>query len=446
MFRWTFSPRGHPRSRIRLRFPDGRFSCTGSRTGAFRPLSLALLAWAAVALLALSAARAEVVAVLTPPAVWLEPAPDALWALQEDGTVVRVGDGGNRVAASGWTSDELWSCDGRVFGVDGRGRLASTDGFVGPFVAIHATPACLPGGGLAAVSADGTAVMRLTAELEVVVREDVAALPDTVIQHVPQPGLLRNEGSPSGVLALLAEPTFRYRHGALGDELEAGAVVILDAATLRPLDRFRVEPPAVIEQRTAIPFQSRGRSGLLVTTAADDAGAAVLALELESRGSDVSLRALGAGEPVGRDQRWLHAFAARGDRAYAVRTPHLGGPLERYRIRAGAIQAQRWDLGVTSHAFGSRNLQQAILLPLHDDMDRLVLPARSLRTLRLVTCSRECGVARDVRLSGRLNSNIAAVAAPGGSWARIFAADDGGAIHAFEWAIGDEGSPARAVR
>lgn len=384
---------------------------------------------ACLALLAFAlhpSAAAEVVAVHAQPAISLEPVDGGVAALLADGTVMRVSERGTTVAARGWAGEQIWSCGGAVFGVDRRGRLAAVDGRTGPGVAEHSTPACLPNGDLVALAADAQTVLRIGPDLRIEAYAPVDALADTLVSYVDPSDA---NGSADGLIALLAEPTSRYRHGVLGDEVEAGAVVVLSARDLTRVARWPVGVPAVIEQRGVLPYAFGGREGFWVTRSTAVRGAELMALELVPTADGGLLRPVAAAPAIGTGNRWLHVFAASERTAYAVRTPHLGGPLERYRLDDSAIAVERYDLGVTSHILGSRNLALGAMLPSRSG-ERLILPARDLHSLRVVACAETCRVTRELPLSGRIQADVAVSSAGDGS-SVVWAADDAGAIHRF---------------
>ncbi len=378
---------------------------------------------AAMALLvALAAAIASSSAAAEP--IWLEPFGSGVAALHDDGTVVRnaQSQGGADRLASAWQSDRLLACDDRLLGVDGSGRLAvaGPGGAVGPAVSPHADALCLPDGSVVAVSIDGSTILRLDRDLEVEAERSIAALPDTQLVAV------------GDAVALLVDPTFRYRHGVLGDEIEAAGVAVLRAADLEPVATWTLEAPAVLEQRglaaTELWRAADGTPtwGLIVTRSTPNRGAQVVVLGLQ--GDD--LREIAAGAPIGRPNRWLHVFAADRDSAWSVRTPHLGGPLVRWRLpnapRApgtapSALTGETFALGVTSHLLGSRNLEQAILLAPD--------PAQPGVDLLVVRCAARCQVTAELPLSGRLTTNLAAVSTAAGPV--VFAGDDTGAVLRF---------------
>ena len=342
---------------------------------------------------------------------------DGVVVLREDGTVTRHDDAGTRTLDLQLQGETLLGCSGAIYGVDPQGRLIRLDPpATGPRVGLAATPACLPGGRLAALSDDAATLYLLDAGLDTVATTEVDALPDA------EPVVTRLRSPDSGEIALLAEPTLRYRHGILGDQVEAGAVVLVDADDLAPVARYRLPAPFVFEQRRVLPFER----GLLATRSSGRAGAGVVLLTLQGE----ELRLVAEGPEIGLGNRWLNLFAAREGRAYSVRTPHIGGPLERYRQTAGGLEVERYPLGVTNHVIGARNLDLGVLLPSTTDEDRLALPSNDLRTLRLIECGDSgCRNDSDFELQGRLIANPAV--ADRGDRVYLYAADGRGGVSRF---------------
>lgn len=358
--------------------------------------------------------------------LWLEPAPDGgVVALLRDRRAARVApDGAVALLDGSWRGRFLRRCEARVLGVGGDGRLAdllSADR--GPPASPDSRPACLPDGRVAVLAPDGRALLLLDAALATLAERPVAALPDA------DPVAL---AGPDGgaAIALLEGPTDRYRHGVLGDALEAAAVAVYAAdAELAELGRWEAPAAAAIEQRRALPFPADGGPGLLVTVSDARGGARYELLALHAGG----LEPAAAGPPVGRGARWRNLFAAAHGVAWGVRTPHIGGPLERVRRDGAGLVVEDADVGVTNHVLGSRNLDLGALLPAGDGAPaRLVLPSGDLRELRLVVWDEAGALVVATRpLGARLASNVAVTSGPAGPVA--WAADEAGTLH--RWAL-----------
>jgi hypothetical protein len=331
------------------------------------------------------------------PILWVTPMQDGVATLGGDGQVTyHTGDGNPTVLADSVRGDSLRLCEGQLLAIGTDGRLRSLTGTaVGPRVSLHSRPACLPGGRVIAVSADARRVLLLSANLTVLARQPLDALPD-------------GDPVPIGdAVALLTQPTQRYRHGTLGDEIEAGAVTLLRQDDLSPIATLTVAAPAVIEQRRVQGFDAAGPFGMLITRSTPTQGAGVEAVALHGD----RLVVVAGAPPIGAPDRWLNLFAASGDHAYAVQTPHLGGPFERFTLAGGRLSVARYALDVTNHRVGSRNLDLALLLPppLAGERDVLALPTLDRKQVQLVSCgASRCIPVLVLALNAPLTSNLAA--------------------------------------
>ena len=246
--------------------------------------------------------------------------------------------------------------------------------------------------GWASVTAGG--VVRLPGGENV----DVGAIPDARLVAA------------AGRLYLLADRTTAYAHGVLGDEIEAGAVAVVDPsggveATLAP-------PGGVIEGIAPIvaDVDDDGERELLVTASDAERGARLVAL------SESDAPAL-TGPAVGTGFRWRHQLAVapfgpdRETEVAAVKTPHIGGTAEFYRATGRGLELVASRRGYSTHAIGSRTLDTAVAADLDGDgRVELLLPddpQRALAGLRRVDGGVE--EAWRVSLGGRLTSNVCAV-------------------------------------
>ncbi|MCP1198234.1 PliI family lysozyme inhibitor of I-type lysozyme [Notoacmeibacter sp. MSK16QG-6] len=193
-------------------------------------------------------------------------------------------------------------------------------------------------------------------------------------------------GLPDGTVAEHAEgdireawyagPTRRYAHGVLGDEFEAGSLVVRTADG----ETFNADLPtnSVFEDLTPRLADLDGDGLTEVIAVVSDA----------ATGSRLSIWGLvdgvlterAASEPIGRPNRWLNPLPVY-DKApvMAVITPHLGGPLLQWRFEDGALSKSTRLGGETlfsNHAIGSRDLSTAV----RQDEDWAV-PERERRAL-----------------------------------------------------------------
>ena len=269
-----------------------------------------------------------------------------------------------------------------------------------PAGASHDTfPVPLPGGGLIYVTDDGAVVAQTGDRTH---RFEVDALPDTRIAI-----------SEGGLVAVLAEATTRYPHGALGDELEAGRVTIIDPQAGEVVAEAVVPEPAVIEGVAALWADIDGddQEEILVTVSDGSSGARLVVFD--QRGDLVA-----EGPAIARANRWRNQlgvapFGPNGEiEVVDVRVPHIGGVVEFFRLEGGRLTAHAEQAGFTSHTFGSRNLDMALAADADGDgRIEVVVPNQAMNALGLLRRTAEgVMVVAQVELPGTLSTNVAAAA------------------------------------
>lgn len=228
----------------------------------------------------------------------------------------------------------------------------------------------------------------------------------------------------SGVAVALTQPTDRYPHGALGDRIEAAAVEVLGP---EPGQRrtFGPEPPAVIEGLSAIVADATGDGvpEVLVTEADADQGAS---LALWTIDGELLARSVG----IGLGNRWRNqlAIAPVGPDGEVeiidVRTPHIGGTVQFFRIDGEELVRVASQSGFTSHRFGSRNLDLGAVFDADGDgaLDVVVPTDRREALGVMARRTDETGAGYDgvlivaeVPLPGRMTTNLAVGPGPGGT-------------------------------
>lgn len=253
------------------------------------------------------------------------------------------------------------------------------------------------------VGAEGDVILW---EAGVVDRLAVDALPDArFVRAAP------------GTYAVLGGATDRYGHGALADEVEAGALVGFEVdGGLNERSRATFEG-AVVEGLFPLAAAFGGADDpLLVVTLTDDAaGARVVAFDLD--GGRVA-----TGPAIGTGFRWRHQlcvapFGPDGTAELAVvKTPHIGGVAEFYRRRGDRLEIVAERSEYSTHAFDSRNLDGALAADLDGDgACELLVPTQSRDTLAAIRRT-PAGTAEPWRLSldGELSTNIAGVTTESG--------------------------------
>jgi hypothetical protein len=219
----------------------------------------------------------------------------------------------------------------------------------------------------------------------------------------------------AGLAAALVQPTERYGHGVLGDRVEAGAVqVVRDGVPGSP---FGLAAPNVIEAISPMLADVDGDGGpeVVVTESNGDDGAALAVWSLDGE-------PLARSNAIGRGNRWRNLLAVApvgpgGEiEVVDVRTPHIGGTVEWFRLDGDRLVRVATKAGYTSHVNGSRNLDLGIVAD-GDGDGRLdvIVPTDSRSELGLLTRTSDgVEIAAQVPLPGRLATNIGAWADPGG--------------------------------
>lgn len=221
-----------------------------------------------------------------------------------------------------------------------------------------------------------------------------------------------------GQVALYANATDqRYTHGIMGDALEAATLLVLDVRDSRIRLLARVDLPGEDVYEGIAPFWADiDGDGVedLVTTVANGALGARLRAYIWDGGA---IRQELDGAPIGQGKRWRHQLSAApfGPAGQieiaATRTPHIVGALEFYRLGGDALERTATFPGVTTHALGSRNLDQTAAGDFNGDGRPEVL-AMDLERRAVVAVQRDDSGAREVwrlEAGAEITSNFAPV-------------------------------------
>ncbi len=242
----------------------------------------------------------------------------------------------------------------------------------------------------------------------------------------------RTEGANDIAQAFLTGPTRRYRHGILGDDIEAGGLRALTKDGMF-LD-FELDERSVFEDRRArlVDLDMDGRDEIVVVRSYVDAGAAISVFGV----NDGALVRLDEAPAIGRPSRWLNPAGAAdfdGDGfveiAY-VETPHIGGTLRLLEYRDRALHIDHQEFGFSNHAIGSRIQDLSAVLDWNGDgvLD-IVAPDARRNSLKVVTFSGGQLTQLDsVNLTGPLTTGIFAL--PGTDKAVVVYGTGGQTLHA----------------
>ena len=247
---------------------------------------------------------------------------------------------------------------------------------------------------------------------------NVNALPDARIISDEQDRLL-----------LLSDPSDKYSHGVLGDNIEATSVTLIET---QPEPRIITVIPLleneVIEGISPIWVDINGdeQREIIVTVSDLDLGAGIVIF------SETGER-LAEGPKMGRAYRWRHqigylTLGPEGENELVVvRTPHIGGVVEYYQYSDGNLTIAAEFTGITSHTIGSRNLDMAALGDFDGDgVNELLLTNPGLTELIAVRRT-PAGAEQAWRIAigGVMSTNLSGVTLPNGKIALAVGRDDG---------------------
>lgn len=221
---------------------------------------------------------------------------------------------------------------------------------------------------------------------------------------------------------VLAEPTQEYGHAVLGDDVEAGAVVVVDRSGEEQV-RLRPVSGRVIEQRLALVTELDGEEAVVVTTSSPEDGARVEVWSLESE-----RRAIGPAIGVGG--RWRHVVGVSGlpdggIEIAEVITPHLDKVASFLRVDGDRlVQVDAVRDSIASHQIGSRVLDRAALVDVDGDGRRdLVGPAADDDGIAWVVAGGD--VPEHAMAGQRVVTNLALASRPDGTVVLAYATSEG---------------------
>ena len=199
-----------------------------------------------------------------------------------------------------------------------------------------------------------------------------------------QPSVFR-----SATFAVLFGPTEDYRHGILGDPVEASGFCTLDLWTGEAA-ALTLAPGSVFEDLRVrlVDLTGDGEAEFVVIRSHLVRGAALAVYRLVGG----RIEPLAETPAIGIANRWLNPAGAadfdgdgRVEIAY-VETPHIGGTLRVWGLAQGRLRQELAVEGFSNHAIGSRELDLSAVLDWNaDGVPDLALPDAARRRLRVVT-------------------------------------------------------------
>jgi hypothetical protein len=255
------------------------------------------------------------------------------------------------------------------------------------------------------------------------------------LQRPLPPGALPDgriaEGWRSIARAWFADPTDRYRHGVLGDAIEAASLVIEKSD--RERDTVRLSADAVFEDLTPriANLGDNGSDKVVVVKSYLDRGSA-LALVGQRQGR---FQIVAETPPIGTPHRWLNPagiadFDGDGATEIAlVRMPHALGRLELWSWRDQVLK-KSLELGdFANHAIGSRALGMSAVADFDGDgRPDLAIPSFDRRTLRIVSFAPAARDLARIVLPARATTDFALMRDAAGRPAVLLGLDNGALV------------------
>jgi hypothetical protein len=226
--------------------------------------------------------------------------------------------------------------------------------------------------------------------------------------------ILQNE---KGQILVLTEGSKKYRHGILGDTEEAGGFAIIDADK-KPVVRYEFSLTGSNVFETLMPVWTDinlDNKREIILTKSDARSGAQLQIYTEDG------RLISSSDPIGKGFRWMHLIAAAdfgpgGEiEIAAVRTPHIGGVLEYFRLDDEKLRVVHKRAGYSTHRIGSRNLDTAVAGDFNNDGHvEILVPTQDFKQLDSI--KRTAGgskIVHSIKLDDQLSTNLAAYSSHG---------------------------------
>lgn len=239
----------------------------------------------------------------------------------------------------------------------------------------------------------------------------------------------------------LSDPTEEYRHGVLGDAVEAKTVSLVERQPVAIGPDPKPVPTKTAKVAAGDNAVFEDLEPRLADLDGDGAPEIVVVRSSAERGSSLAVigRKDGAWAiiaetpPIGQPNRWLNPaaiadFDGDGKTEIAlVRAPHLDGVLQLWTFDRGRLALKHEAAGYSNHALGSTALDNAAAVDLDGDgRPELVVPTLDRAALAILSLKGGIKELRRVGLPARVVRGVAALGA--GKDAHLFAALEDGRV------------------
>ncbi len=188
--------------------------------------------------------------------------------------------------------------------------------------------------------------------------------------------------------AWYAQPTLRYDHGILGDNIEAGALIAIDSkgkqheVVLPETEVFEDVTPRLAD------LDGDGTTEIITIQSSISKGASLSIYQITASG----LARIAHNPYIGLSHRWLnvagidHYSGNKSKEIAIVVTPHIGGRLDLYAFSAGKLYKLMSEQGFSNHFIGSNEQRLSASFP--SDIAgkfKLALPSADRRSLMIMS-------------------------------------------------------------
>ena len=187
-------------------------------------------------------------------------------------------------------------------------------------------------------------------------------LQQLLTNYEPLPEKAISISSDSTVFAQYALPTTRYRHGILGDDIEAGQLVVVMEDTFY---EFILAEDYVYEdiRPRLYDVDADGQLEFITIRSHVSLGGGIAIYKIANN----RLEEYAQVPEIGRSNRWLNIVEINDVdndgivELIWIETPHIGGTLKVANIQAGTLEVLSTAAQYSNHAIGDRNLCLSVL-------------------------------------------------------------------------------------